>query len=71
MPHARAFVYLHACALIDGCDCGDHAWEVQPPEGYMFRDTTPYPLPEFATLPEAMNYARHELPNQIIPLPER
>lgn len=64
----RPFVWLHACALIPECTCGDREWDVQPPEGYMWAGWLS--RHEYPTMQEAMTAAAQARPGRdYVPLP--
>lgn len=53
---SRPFVWLHSCAVIPECDCGDREWEVQPPDGYQW--STIHGPGAFSSMEGAIAYAR-------------
>lgn len=65
----RPLVYLHACAVIPECNCGDREWIVQTADGYMW--STMAGPDAFDSMADAIAYARTLHPDHpdVQPLP--
>jgi hypothetical protein len=53
----KPFAWLHSDAVVPGCDCGERAWQVDLPVGWMYAPVTSVDPAGFATQADALTYA--------------